>query len=457
MGNGKFTCDEVDKASRKDTIKSLLPYKTPILHGAINIINEFKKNDEDGIDYKNLCDQLNKYVISQKRCVRDVIQSKKRTFERLQWKDIINGLVLTYNKQDIKRLCYYEDDKETRKKKDVLNIHSEFRNFCIEKKARLQKLSDMDFEQCSEYLSWINEKKRYLQGIDPNYEYIQEYQEYYNIHRNCNYPWLVGNINDVTCSQLTRTRAGKKGIPDTPIDQTNQNPTVITHVTPPGEKKDISSAAQPSAKGDVDSPSEKTSGSIPGKEPTKTTATDNSNSGHNDDEQIRSAVWLLGNPVSESPSVPKLIPVSKNSPDYNDPEVQNFLYYFRTNLDGNKITHDVHHSNNAQTVKIPKIYQTYVPTNPRIPIINKPYDYVPPQLPRTQRFPPPYPRGKLFAPPNTYAKSFQASKMPSGKYPTTTKPKKRRVHFFPQQFPRFSTVTRGTIKNYYYSYTNEFH
>ncbi|SBT57503.1 hypothetical protein POVWA1_081950 [Plasmodium ovale wallikeri] len=66
MGNGKFTCDEVDKASRKDTIKSLLPYKTPILHGAINIINEFKKNDEDGIDYKNLCDQ---YLYYSKNCV----------------------------------------------------------------------------------------------------------------------------------------------------------------------------------------------------------------------------------------------------------------------------------------------------------------------------------------------------------------------------------------------------
>ncbi|SBT54809.1 STP1 protein [Plasmodium ovale wallikeri] len=390
------------------------------------------ENDEDGIDYKNLCDQLNKYVISQKRCVRDVIQSKKRTFERLQWKDIIKGLVLTYNKQDIKRLCYYEDDKETRKKKDVLNIHSEFRNFCIEKKARLQKLSDMDFEQCSEYLSWINEKKMYLQGIDPNYEYIQEYQEYYNIHRNCNYPWLVGNINDVTCSQLTKTRAAKKDKENTVMGDNNQNPSLITHVTPSGEKKDISPPAQPSAKGDVDPPSAKTSDSIPGKEPTKTTTTDHSNNGHNDGEQIRNSVLLTGNPVSvsppasETPPVPELISVSKNSADYNDPKYHQFLHHLRSNLDGYKIPFHDYHIIHKIPVKLFQSYKTYEEHIPSEPTITKPYIWYPAPLPRSRRYPDPFSRERM--------------------YPPASKSMRTHASFFPPKLPPLPIITSGNKK-----------
>ncbi|SBT73993.1 hypothetical protein POWCR01_000171300, partial [Plasmodium ovale] len=167
MQKGKFTCDAVKEASKRDTVLTLLPYKTTILHGALNIINEFKKKNEHGIDYKNLCNQLNNYVISQKRCVKEVIKSKKKTFERSEWKDIIRGLVLTYNNQDVKRLCYYEDDNETKKKKEVLNIHDIFRNFCIEKKERLGNSSDMNFQKCDKFLSWISEKKMELQGHDP--------------------------------------------------------------------------------------------------------------------------------------------------------------------------------------------------------------------------------------------------------------------------------------------------
>ncbi|SBT54346.1 STP1 protein [Plasmodium ovale wallikeri] len=446
MQRGQYNCDKIKAASKKQTNDIFIRYKTPILDGAIKIINQFKKDKNDGVHYKKLCEELLKYVKAQKKCVREEVSNEGKSLTAREWNKIVNALYTTFNSQKIKRLCYLENDKEETTKKYILNIHEVFRNFCIEKKARLRNISDMNFEQCNDYMSWITEKKRGLQAIDPNYENIREYKEYFDIHHNCNYPWLVGNINDVTCSQLTKSRAAKKDKANTAMGDNNQNPTLITHVTPPDEKKDISPAAQPSAKGDVNPPSAKTSGSIPGKEPTKTTTTDHSNSGYNDDEQIRNTVWLLGDPVSESPPVPKLIPVSKNSPDYNDPEVQKFLYYFRTNLDGNKITHDVLHSNNAQTVKIPKIYKTHVPINPRIPIVNKPYDYIPPQLPRTQRFPPPYPRGKLFAPPNTYAKPFQTSTIPSLKYATTTKSKKRRVHFFPQEFPPFPIITSGNKK-----------
>ncbi|SBT56026.1 hypothetical protein POVWA2_071180 [Plasmodium ovale wallikeri] len=123
MDKLKFTCNEINEASKKDTVKTLLPYKTPILYGALNIINEFKKNDDDGIDYKNLCNKLSKYAMSQKNCVRDVVTSKQKKFERGEWKNIIKDLVHTYERQDVKRLCYYEDDKDVSKKKITKNFN----------------------------------------------------------------------------------------------------------------------------------------------------------------------------------------------------------------------------------------------------------------------------------------------------------------------------------------------
>ncbi|SBT54496.1 hypothetical protein POVWA1_066560 [Plasmodium ovale wallikeri] len=237
MDKRKNNCEDINKASTRVTNLALLPYKTPILQGIIQIISEFKKNDEDGIDYKNLCEKTNRYVNAQKKCVKEVTASKGRKFVTNEWKSIIRGVAQTYEKQNVKRLCYYEDDREVKKKKEVLNIHDVFRNFCIEKKARLQKLSDMDFEQCNEYMSWLNEKKMHLKSIDPNYEYIQQYQEYFNIHNNCNYTWLVKNTPDIICRRTTKTKAGKKDDKGRPLGDTSQtSPPVLTDTTADSKK-----------------------------------------------------------------------------------------------------------------------------------------------------------------------------------------------------------------------------
>ncbi|SBT83550.1 STP1 protein [Plasmodium ovale] len=47
----------------------------------------------------------------------------------------------------------------------------------------------------------------HLKSIHPNYEYIEEYQEYFNIHHNYNYPWLVNSTADA-----------KKDIPLSPLN-----------------------------------------------------------------------------------------------------------------------------------------------------------------------------------------------------------------------------------------------
>ncbi|SBT55738.1 hypothetical protein POVWA1_071900 [Plasmodium ovale wallikeri] len=344
MDKLKFTCNEINEASKKDTVKTLLPYKTPILHGALNIINEFKKNDDDGIDYKNLCDKLSKYAISQKKCVKDVVALKKKKFEREQWKGIIKALVHTYERQDVKRLCYYEDDKDVSKKKDVLNIHDVFRNFCIEKKARLRNSSNMDFDECNNYMSWLAEKKRGLQAIDPNYDYIREYQNYFNIHHNCNYPWLVKNAPDVSCSMLTKSKGVKKDNEgSTSGDNIPQSP-VVTTVSSAKEKKDITVVTEPVPKVEQDHAKAIPSDTSHEKGPKKIASTgDGNKAGKNEPERIHT--WLDGvsifqpTPVFEPRPVPQPRPTPQPAPDPKYLEFKNLFESNNNYLRGEKRTY----------------------------------------------------------------------------------------------------------------------
>ncbi|SBT57117.1 hypothetical protein POVWA1_080240 [Plasmodium ovale wallikeri] len=217
----------------------------------VEIINEFSKYKNDGIHYKNLCEELLKYFKVQKRCVREEVTSQGQKFKTYEWNNIVNALYTTFESKKIKRLCYLEKDNDENKKKDVLNIHEEFRNFCIEKKARLRNISDMNFEQCNDYMSWITEKKRGLQAIDPNYENIREYKEYFDIHHNCNYPWLVSNTPDVTCSQITRSRGKEKeGASKSAGDSSQTAPPTIPDSTI-NAKKDIPLSPTDSFKGEL--------------------------------------------------------------------------------------------------------------------------------------------------------------------------------------------------------------
>ncbi|SBT56081.1 hypothetical protein POVWA1_074260 [Plasmodium ovale wallikeri] len=60
MKRGQYNCDKIKAASKKKTNDIFIRYKTPILDNAIKIINEFKKDKDDGVHYKNLCEELNK-------------------------------------------------------------------------------------------------------------------------------------------------------------------------------------------------------------------------------------------------------------------------------------------------------------------------------------------------------------------------------------------------------------
>ncbi|SBS99810.1 hypothetical protein POVCU1_055200, partial [Plasmodium ovale curtisi] len=243
-------CNNIRAASKRDTNNIFLPYRTPILQGAISIINDFEKNKDDGVDYINLCDELNKYVNKQKECIDPNLKQKNMSLFNTEWKKTIKGIQMTFTKKNINRLCYWEGDKKKSDKEHVLNIYDEFRNFCIEKKPKETK-SSLSFEECMDYLQWIKMKKDMILGMDPGYAYISDYSQFFDIRKKCNYPWLIDNKPDMICVMNTKTKPKEQDdLAKTSVDTSQSTPNVAQAI-PAGDTKVNSASEKPSSQGDV--------------------------------------------------------------------------------------------------------------------------------------------------------------------------------------------------------------
>ncbi|SBT57153.1 hypothetical protein POVWA2_077650 [Plasmodium ovale wallikeri] len=461
MDKRKNNCEDINKASTRVTNLALLPYKTPILQGIIEIISEFKKKNDDGIDYKKLCEQTNRYVNAQKKCVKDVTTSKRRTFVTREWKGIINGLVQTYEKQDVKRLCYYEDDNEVKKKKEVLNIHDVFRKFCIEKKNRLRNSSDMDFEECNNYMSWLDEKKRELQGLDPNYKYIEEYQKYFYIHTNCNYPWLVKNTLDIICRRKTNTKAKEKdGKEKSSVDASQ----IVTTVNPnpsADSKKNIPLEPSTHSKGEVVLTSDKSPESGHEKTPVKSTASDHSQSLNNGSQANNSIMMLSGTPVADP------LHVSQPNADAEYTKFESLFYSFENNIDSHKVPHDVHDAFKKKLTTFRNKFLSVMKGEPIPRITTQAYKYIPPKLLhskiflqslRSQGFQshlskpqlvPRLPSSQSYPPTILGSQPFPKTIQPIISYVPTPKPVKTRLPFFPLLPPKQKSPKLFILNVYY--------
>ncbi|SBT55411.1 STP1 protein [Plasmodium ovale wallikeri] len=325
------------------------------------------KKNEDGVDYKNLCKDVNKYVNSQKKCVRQEIINKGKTLVPKEWKTVLSSLLITFNSQKVNRLCYLDNDKELDQKKYILDLHELFRNFCIEKKERLRNTSEVDFEKCNEYMSWIVEKKREIQARDPNYIYIEEYKEFFNIHTNCNYPWLLKDTPEITCRRRTITTAGEKKDKGKSLSDTSQDlPIVKKDGSTNDNKSNTPSEKVPSKV--IDHASNLPPSSFPEQSPTK------SNS-HADSNTI--AQSNISNVMLSGTSMPEPDPIFPPPVDYNDPKLKPFFKFLYNNLEGKIIQHEVDHSTKRKPVKNLKDYPNYVQGDPILSTINKPYKYIP--------------------------------------------------------------------------------
>ncbi|SBT51694.1 hypothetical protein POVWA1_062780 [Plasmodium ovale wallikeri] len=345
MQRGKYNCDKIKAASKKKTNDIFIRYKTTILDGAIKIINKFMKDNRDGVHYKNLCEELNKYAKVQRKCFREEITSQGHTYKSQEWNKIVSALYVTFNSKSIKRLCYLENDNEETKKKEVLNIHEVFRDFCIEKKQK-ETNSNLNFEECMQYLQWINSKKELFLALDPKYSNIKEYKEYFNIREKCNYPWLVSDKPDVICTRSTITKPKEKDTEKKSPADTGKTPPDVTQVSTVDEKKDTPPAVQHPGKGDLDPVNVKTSDTGPEEAPTKTAVPDDVNSDNNIAQINPLDITLVTTTYPEPTPVFQLTP--KNSYYDNEAHIKSFLNFPELHLDGQKIPEDIHHSINSK-------------------------------------------------------------------------------------------------------------
>ncbi|SBS90930.1 STP1 protein [Plasmodium ovale curtisi] len=368
------TCNEIKKATKKDTHNVYIRYKTPILQGAINIINEYSKDKNDGIHYKNLCEELNKYVKAQRKCVREEITNMGKNFVTKEWNIIRSALEVTFKSQKVHRLCYLDNDKEINHKKYILDLHELFRNFCIQKKARSQNTSDMDFQKCSEYISWIDEKKKEIKGHDPDYKYIGEYQNYFHIHRNCNYPWLMQNAPDIICRMRTKTKAGEKDDKGKPLGDTSQTSSPILPDSSAGPKKNIPLEPSNPSKGDVVPTSGKSRESDHEKTPAKSTPSDHSQSANNSTQLNNQIMTFDGTPVADTSLV------SQPNEDDENIKFESLFYSRKNHIDGQKVPHDVHDAFKKKLTTFRNKFLSDIQREPITSITTKAYKYIPQKL-----------------------------------------------------------------------------
>ncbi|SBT58458.1 hypothetical protein POVWA1_087790 [Plasmodium ovale wallikeri] len=379
------TCNEIEKASKISTVNIFIRYKSPILEGAIKVINEFLKDKNDGVHYKKLCEELPKYIRVQKKCFKHEIEKQGKNLTTREWNIILNALLTTFTYRNINRLCYLENDNEIDKKKEILNIHNVFRNFCIEKKRLYENTNNMNFEECSEYMSWLSRKKMELLVLDPNYEYIKEYQEYFDIRDNCNYPWLLNNTGGITCQRLTRTSAGEKDNKPKTLNSPSQSAQDVTTVSNSKEKKDTPAVAEPVPKGEQDPAKAKPPDTADEKGHEKITPTlDGNIAGNNEPESIHKLLESV--PIYQPTLVLEPRPIPEPALDTKHLLFKNLLYS-NDYLRGNIIPHIYSHSTNMESIKNSEIFRSYVDGEPTKTNITEPNNFIPLNVLHSQRFP----------------------------------------------------------------------
>ncbi|SBS89158.1 STP1 protein [Plasmodium ovale curtisi] len=407
MERGKYNCDDIQRVSKKNTVNIFLPYKTPILHGAIKIIKDFTDDKDDGVDYINLCEEIYKYVNVQKECINPELRRTKEKLFNREWKNIINGLRQTLRSKGISKICYWEGDGKENEKRYVLQINDKFRKFCMEKKKK-ETTFNLYFKECMEYLEWVEGKKKEFLSLDPGYMYIKSYKEYFDIRYNCNYPWLLNTAPDITCSKLTTVKAREKDIPGKKVDDTQKASPDVAKVSPVDDIKVNSPPPETSSK--VGDPIIGKSPNIsPEKESTQITSSPDTDV---DPQSNISSAILDGTPIIQKAPIFQPIPYSHPNPDDEYLKIQEFFYSHPNNLEGQKITQYIREPFYTKPVSFPKTYPTYIHSNPNASIVTKIYDYILPKYTPAKHYP-----ASL-----THVQPYQAAISTAAKYTLNSKP-----------------------------------
>lgn len=302
----------------------------------------------------------------------------------------------------------------------------------------------MHFKECNDYLSWLDEKKRELRMLDPNYDYIRQFAEYFHIHQNCNYPWLIQNKYDITCHMLTRTRAAEKDRKEKTLDEDRQPIAAAAKNIPEVKKKDVPLEEKPSSQRDVNPGSGQSSNTGQEQAPSQSTSSSDGNSGKDNIAPKFPDVEIMGTDISKSPS--------------NSYTIQNYtnIKQFPGFFTGKKIPHfarfPIHKQPDISIVGNPVQVQ-HAQIDPTV--INS-YTLAPPPPPSSLTFSQPYTRSKRFTALNINVQPFREEIPPVEKYTRKIKPWRTPAAFFYHELPPFIRSSTGTNNNYTLIYKSHY-
>ncbi|SBS94094.1 STP1 protein [Plasmodium ovale curtisi] len=233
----------------------------------------------------------------------------------------------------------------------------------------------------------------HLKSIHPNYEYIEEYQEYFNIHHNYNYPWLVNSTADA-----------KKDIPLSPLN---------------------------SFKGELGPASNKYPSINPEIAPKKRGSPDNTNIVKDNVTPKIEDIGITGTDTSKYPSN------SYTKPNYVD------IKRFPVATNGKKIPYFIR----FPIHKAPDIFIVGRPVQVQDiqidPSAINSYTWGPLRPPSAQVFPPPYPRSKRFPSSDIHVQPHQRRIPPLAKYTRKTKPWRTPASFCYHELSPFIRSSTG--------------
>ncbi|SBT00050.1 STP1 protein, partial [Plasmodium ovale curtisi] len=236
---------------------------------------------------------------------------------------------------------------------------------------------------CVNYIQWIEAAKEKLLSVDPGYNTIKNYKKYFNIRNNCNYPWLLKNTPDITCTVRTKTTPKEQDSKaKTSVDSSQSLPDVSKD-SPVGDTKANPPTTQPSPKVEGDPRSGNPPNTVLEKTPTQGTPSGDQNVNH---VQENYDVKLQGTPIDESNPATKSPPDKQSSPEYNDPRVQEFIKHIKSSFHGQKITHDTRHAINRRPDTIHKYNTNHVQGKEITSLITKPNNFIPLNVLYSQRF-----------------------------------------------------------------------
>ncbi|SBT56575.1 unspecified product [Plasmodium ovale wallikeri] len=417
-----------------------------------------------GLRHEELCEELKKYINQKKTPILSLMNEEGKKEWNTKWSrkrsEFFNRL---FEEEGFINMCYpkkYTDEPK------LYQFKSKHIQFCQERDVWKEDVEkNNEYNECVRYNMWINTEtasltREFLSNV--RVSSLPTVKKYFStktqpkgyeppdIYRKSKLDCEIYNPASKRYQQKSVTKAS----PNNPHTSTSPDVRQESHgkggISMPDEGKieitkshvkELPKSESPDSltssitKTEVD---DTASGKQPSTDPENTSIKSTSSHDTTNDQQNNYKVILQGSPVVDSVPIFQPIPDSHPNPDDEYLKLQSFFYSHLNNLDGQKITQDMHERIYTKPVMFPKTYPTYIHSNPMVSILTKGYNNILPKNTRAKHHPPVY----------THVLPFQKANSTASQFTQNRKPWKTGSSFFHQELPPFYSTIKGIIKNY---------